>query len=472
MPIDLGALAGGFAEGAGEQLITYGIGAAIAEALRPEAVELGQEAWKINPSKAVDVGDAAAIVAEDVERLDWGAAEAALNGIDGDRFNAIVGEVLSAPGIGPLFEAWRRDLIDDATFTHGLRKAKLETIWDAPLMALKDRLLSIEELANARQQGFIDQARQVQESSLQGVDAERAEILFDIVGLPPGAAEAMQAVNRGLADEALFAQMIREGHTKVKYTDLLYAMRRRLLTPSQYEEAALRGVITNTEADAGAALSGMEETDAQLLFEIMGRPLAVHQITTGLERGGAYGGTYDDVPEPYRDAIRRSNIRPEYAGLAYANRFTIPSYFILRAILNDGGMTADDFAQYGKDLGWPPDLADKAAAALSGGGKATADPHVAKAQTQLWGTLHKSYVDEKTDKATAGQVLSSLGVAESAQPEVLALWDAETALVRKPLSAAQIKKALGEGTFTTADATARLVALGMSAADAAVYLAE
>ena len=472
MPIDLGALAGGFAEGAGEQLITYGIGAAIAEALRPEAVELGQEAWKVNPSKAVDAETAALIVAEDVEQHDWGAAEAALNGIDGDRFAAIVGEVLNAPGVPELFEAWRRNLIGDDMFTHGLRKAKLEPMWDAPLMALKDRLLSIDQLANARQQGFIDQSRQVSESALQGVDAERAEILFDIVGLPPGAGEAMQAVNRGLADEALFAQMIREGHTKVKYTDLLYAMRRRLLTPSQYEEAALRGVITQAEADAGAALSGMEKADAELLFEIMGRPLAVHQITAGLERGGAYGGTYDDIPEPYRDAVRRSNIRPEYAKLAHANRYTIPSYFILRAILNDGGMTADDFAQYGKDLGWPPDLADKAAAALSGGTKATADPHVTKAQTQLWGALHKSYVDEKTDKATAGRVLATLGVAAEAQPEVLALWDAEASIVRKPLSAAQIKKAMTEGTFTTTDATARLVALGMSEADAAVYLAE
>ena len=55
---------------------------------------------------------------------------------------------------------------------------------------------------------------------------------------------------------------------------------------------------------------------------------------------------------------------------------------------------------------------------------------------------------------------------------MLALWQEERELVRAGLTAAQIKKAYSEATFTKDEATARLVELQWSAADAAVYLGE
>lgn len=469
-----GGIAGlaGIAEKSAGEALAFGLGFALGRALEPAGVALSQEAWKVEPLRAVDAGTAAEIVAEDVASAEWGAAEAAQHGINGERFDKIVGEVLNAPGLGELFESYRRNLVTDAQFEHGLRKAKLEPMWDAPLKALKQRLLSPDQLASARQQGFIDEARQLQESALQGIDAGRAQILFDVVGLPPGAAEAMQAVNRGLADDALFAQMIREGHTKTKYTDLLLKMRRRLLTPTEYQEAALRGVLSNAEADAGAALSGMEPTDSKTLFDLMGRPLAVHQITTGLARGGTFGGSYDTVPEPYQDAIRRSSIRPEYAHLAYANRYTYPSAFVLRSLAQTGALTEAETHQTLLDIGWPPDFAAKVSAAWFTGTGGKADPHVAKASTHLWTAVHKAYVDGETTATEATDDLSALGVAAPAQPAVLALWDHERSVVRRSLTPAQIKKAYKETTFTRDEAVARLERLGMNPTDAGTLLDE
>jgi hypothetical protein len=253
---------------------------------------------------------------------------------------------------------------------------------------------------------------------------------------------------------------------------------RQILTASEYQEAALRGILTNEQANAKAAQHGMTTEDAQLLFQILGRPLTVHQITTGLARGGEFGGTYADVPEPYRDAIRRSNIRPEYARLAYANRYTYPSAFVLRSLAQSGDLgDASAVEAILLDIGWPPTLAAKVAP-LWVGGSGGADPHVTKAENQLWTTLHRSYVAEETDDPTATATLGTLGVTATAQPEVLALWQAERELIRKQLTPAQIKKAYTHGvpnpatgqTWTRDDALAALIARGYSANDANVFL--
>src|SRR6266576_2442178 len=117
-------------------------GIAVASPLRPVVQLVENETWAVHPDKPVPAPLAAAIVAEDVERQAWGEQQASWTGFSADSFDAMLGEALNAPGLGPLFDAWRRDLIDDAAFRHGLRKMKLEPRWDAPLMALKQRLLS------------------------------------------------------------------------------------------------------------------------------------------------------------------------------------------------------------------------------------------------------------------------------------------------------------------------------------------
>ena len=260
--------------------------------------------------------------------------------------------------------------------------------------------------------------------------------------------------------------------------DVALALRRRLLTPHDYAEAELRGLMDRTEAEAGAALVGLETADYETLFGILGRPLAVHQITTGLARGGTYGGDYSDVPAgPFRDAIRRSAIRPEYASLAYANRYTYPSAFVLRSLAQAGDLgDVNAVQQVLEEIGWKPSFAAEVAAAWMGGTKA--DTHTAKAQTQLWTTTHRSYIAAESDDATATAALEAAGVDAGSVPAVLALWAKERELVRKQLTPAQIKKAYKESAtnaetgaaWTRDEALAALIARGYSPTDADSFL--
>jgi hypothetical protein len=477
-----------------EYAVGFGLGVALGRALGPLATSLEQEAYAADPSKAIDPHDAARIVAQALEQLGWGQSEAAASGLAADKFALLEQAELHAPTVGELLQLIRRAQVTDAEIAHALRKAQLEPTWDARIQALAQVALTPAEVATAVHRnimvgpglivktapttpGRVEQVPQsqidpVEQASWYGTSAEQLRVLVGITGLPPSLGEMLQLLNRGEVTEDDVRRAVAQSNIRNEYMDVVLGLRRRLLTPHEYQEAALRGVIPNAAADAGSALAGMEAADAQLLFEILGRPLAVHQITTGLARGGSYGGGYTDIPEPYRDAVRRSNIRPEYAVLAHANRYTIPSYFILRAILQDGGMTEAEFGDYGKQLGWPPDLAEKAAKAIGGAALKVADPHVTKAATQLWTTLHTSYVDGRTVDADASADLAAIGVAAAGVPQVLELWARERAIVRRSLTVKQIHDAIGQPGKDAAWAAGRLAELGYSADDAQTILAD
>lgn len=478
------------------EAVAFGLGFALGRVLDPIGTGLKQEAWSQPGAQilAVDVDTAAQIVAENVAQLPWGEGEAAKQGISSDNFDLIVNEVLNAPGFAELIRMLRRGTITTDQLAHGFRKARLETEWDAALTDLQDERIDPSVVATAIQRGLIPDPGYLpvdvdysgsnvrapdvstlgaeDEAAASGITPPRLALLTRLVGLPPGPGELMQLLNRGTINDAAFVMGIAEGNTRNEWAAALKTLARRLLTPTEYQEAALRGVLTNAQANAGAALSGMTDADATTLFELLGRPLNVHELTTGLARGGSYGGDYSDVPEPYQDAIRRSSIRPEYASLAYANRYTYPSAFVLRSLAQAGELgDAGAIAKVLEEIGWEPGFAATVAASWAPAG-AGGDPNVVKAQTQLWTTTHTSYVNHWITDTDATAALKTAGIASSATGQVLAVWQAERALIHAGLTAAQIKKAVGSPDHDAAWATGRLQELGWDTDDAATFLAE
>ena len=484
----------GLATRSAGEAVAFGLGIALGAALTPEGTALAQDVWAATPTKAVDVNAAAAIVAENVEQREWGAGEAAKHGIDGDRFDALLGEVLAAPAFAQLVTMLRRGTISGDDFLHGLRKAKLETRWDNPLTELRQERLEPATLADGIQRSVLPDPGYLlggidvggsnvpilsesgidvgAEAAASGYNDARLGVLVKNAGNPPSPGELLQLVNRGAINEAAFGLGVRQGRTRNEWAPFLLTLRRRLLTPREYAELRLRGWIDDAAMHAGAGLSGMETADTDLLFKVSGRPIPVHQVTTGLARGGEFAGPTGDIPEAYIRSLEEGNQRPEWYSLSYANRYTYPSAFVLRTLATTGELSATDVHQTLLELGWRPDFAEKVTRAWTGGTVAKADPHVTKAENQLWTTLHRSYVNDESDEAVAGEALTALGVAPAGQPQVLALWDREREIVRRTLTPSQIKKAFTETKFTRDDAIARLERLGYSAADAGTLLDE
>src|SRR5205823_7897286 len=172
---------------------------------------------------------------------------------------------------------------------------------------------------------------------------------------------------------------------------------REILTAHNYAELQLRGYLTRDERLAGTRKHGMSDEDSDLLYDVLGRSIPVHQIETGEARGGVYNGPIDGIPEPFLASLRRGNLRREYFNLAYANRYSYPSGFMIRGLAQDGELTRAETEEILLEVGWSPKWATTFAQRWTAGTTTTADPSTRKAQTQLWTRLHRSYIAGETD---------------------------------------------------------------------------
>lgn len=449
----------------------FAFGLATGPVLAPEVEDLKNLQWRTHPSKALDANSAAEIVAEDVDSRDWGANEAASHGIDGTRFDALVGAVLNAPGVGELMQARRRKLISQATFEHGLRKARLETLWDAPMEGLLDVLLTVADLANAVVQGHMTQDAAAAEAELQGVSAARFDVLVQNTGLPPGPETLVSWWRRGIITTAELEQGIREGHTKTKYIPFFEAARQPLLSAATAVRLYLKGWYTKEQRDALGAQWGYSSQQMEDWFLSEGRPATVHQIHIGYARGAKLPGATNEE-DAIRTAVKQSDIRPEYADLLYAQRYTLPSAFVLRGLAQSGAITPDRTHELLIQSGWPPDLAAEVTAAWTGGGVTStkADTNVTTAHTQLRTATHRSYIIDKIDRAQADAALAHIIPSPTIRNQVLDTWDVEKTITVKPLTRAAIKKLYTNGTWTIDQAITDLEMQGMEEEDARLYL--
>ena len=465
--------------GLSEQLVlSYIIGIAGAPAVYPYVRSLENIAWAAHPvmpppapllAQGVAQGQVAKAAA-----YDWAKQE----GFDTAQMDALVNIANVGPGASYAFELWRRGLIDKAGFERALKRLGLEDQWVGPLENLHDVLLSSAELGMLQQQGFIDEARANAEGALQGVTNERQQLRFEASGLPPGIGEALQMLRRNIIGTNEFAQIVREGHTKTKYTGELLALQDQVLSAATYVRGFLKGHIDRAQMHSGGALTGYTPADLDLWYLTEGRPATAHQIHIGYARGAALPGATDEQ-DAIAISVKQSDIRPEYTDLIYAGRDTYPSLFQLTRLVEGGTISPDTGATWAHKSGLAAEVVTALHASWSGTGSGSAaDPHVSKAQTQLWNTTHTAYRNHKLTDQEATAALGVADVAAAAIPTILTIWQAERDLDRKPLSPAQIKKAYGEAVlnpdtgaaWTRDDALAALIALGMSTADATTFL--
>jgi hypothetical protein len=384
----------------------FALGGAMRSPLEPPLVELTNETWGRFVDSGITVptepGDAAEIAAERVADRQWAKDQAKQRGYGGEQMDKLIDAVQNAPGTGELFQLWRRGLIDKAAFDHGLRKARLEDQWDTPLEGLHDVLLSSEELAMMQQQGFVDQGRADAEGGLQGVTPERQQLRFEASGLPPGIVEGLQMLRRGIIDESTFATIVREGHTKTKYTGVLTQLRDVVLNANDYVTNAIRGWSDRATMVAGGALTGHTPEQMDLLFQNHGRPLSWHQVFIGLRRGGTYQGDIGGIDPAFLKALRESDIRPEWYNLAWAQRFTYPAAFVLRALVQGGDLTAAEGEQILLFEGWEPTLAKTVTAKWAQGSSAAAKEATASDVLTLYDSGHITQAEAHTELVALG----------------------------------------------------------------------
>lgn len=478
----------------------YAFGLATGPVLSPATEAIRQEAWKLYAVRVPEAAEAAAAVAQgklDPQTgLDW----AERHGFGSGVFNDLVAIAQTAPDVGTAMQAWRRGKLTDADFQTVLQRHGIAQQWDAAIEALKLEILSPGELAAAIHRGLVPdpgllrgeqpagpfnveaypvyQIDALTEAEGSGFDHDRLGILVGLQGLPMGTHEAAQAYFRGIITHGDYVRAFNESNSRNEWAEAVLGYSRQIPTARDFLENALRGYTTLDQALAGAALHGMTPEHATMIYQNQGRPMTVANITKALARGGKFQPEPGEIKDPYQASIVEGSIKPAYYDLLKALRYTYPSAFFMRGLVQSGDLTAAEFEQYGLEQGWPPDLAKKIANAIAPTATAATDSHLGKAQTQLWGTTHRSYVNREISDTAARNALATAGVPAASQNAVLSIWQAERDLVRKQLTPAQVKKALAKGSrnaatgqaWTRDEALAWLIAAGYSPNDANDFL--
>jgi hypothetical protein len=458
--------------------LSFALGHAASPAIEPFAQSLANTAWSTHavvPPNAILL--AQGVAQGQVARADaytWAKEQ----GFDTAQMDAMVNIANVGPGASYAFELWRRGRIDNNGFNRALRRLGLEQEWIDAMDGLHDVLLSSPELAMAQQQGFVDLQRSNDEALLQGVTNERQQIRFEMAGLPPGVETALAMLRRNIIGQPEFAQIVREGHTKTKYTDELLKLQTQVLSAATYVRAHLKGHATQQQMYDGGALTGYSPNDLDLWYLTEGRPATAHQIHIGYQRGASLPGASSEQ-DAIATAVKQSDIRPEYTELIYAGRDTFPSLFQLNRLVAAGAInpaTAADWATKSGTNAGVVNVLEQYWQTLGGGTGTSGE--LAKAQTQLWTTTHTAYKNAEIDQAEAQANFALLGINAADQQGILRLWNAERDTFRKQLTPTQLKKAwkgaaLNPATntaWTRDDALNALLARGYSPNDANTFL--
>ena len=467
----------------------FAAGVAVAPALEPVVQDVKNKAWSEHASKPLEAGDVAGIVAEDVELQAWGIGEATLTGIDSARFVALLGEALNAPGLGELMQMWRRGLIDDAGFTHGLRKMKLETRWDKPLMALRGARYTPAEIALGVVRSVIgdpgwlvetldtsdSNVKQykpvavdaVAEAAVSGFDSERMRGLVGSIGLPMASITAAQAFYRGILTKGAYHQAILEGDTRPEWADAILEQARQIASASDYVNARLRGWIDDAAMYAGTARHGMSAEDTQILYLIHGRPAAPGQMATASFRGinGPDGVPMDRAQ--FLKGIAESDIRPEWGDMLWESRYHYPPLFQLSRLVQAGAVTPDVAVSWSEKEGYAPEVVDALRAYWAKPGTGSTKEATAADLLALWDGGH-------ADTSATLAALEQLGYSAPEAQRKLDTVKARRVASARTTAISDLHAAFKKGDITGEQALTGLLQLGIPEADAdriAVYWA-
>jgi len=470
----LGAQGGGAVVGAAG----FAGGLAIAPTLAPVLQAIENDTWKAYPVRPPTIYTLIRGVA--TGKIDAALAEkwALEQGFGPDQFGQLLAGSFDGMELGELMEAARRGIIVPNDFELGLQRLGIEAYWHPAIAQLLQTHLSPAEAANARQQEFIGQADQEAIAALYGLSTDDADVQFELAGLPPGIETGLEMWRRNIIDEPTFAKIVAEGHTKTKYTPQLEQLLNRVLNADVYARLHLKGHISVAEMNAGGALTGYQPDDMNRLFLSEGRPAAPGQMWTAWARkvDGPAGRPMDEAQ--FNTGIAESDIRPEWGPMLWGIRFAYPPLFQINRLVQANAISPQTGADWMEKERYAPEVVTALTTYWEGGTGATADPHVTKAQNQLWTAAHKAYVSGHAVLSNVTPALDALNISASAQTTIRTLWDHERALARFGLTVANIHKAFTKQDINTAtglpwtlqEAIAELVALGYNPDEAEQFL--
>jgi hypothetical protein len=328
-------------------------------------------------------------------------------------------------------------------------------------------------------------------------------------GEPPGLEQMLSLWRRGLLDEGTLRRMIAYSRVRTEWTDHVLALAHDTMSPADALTAALKGVISEGEAQDLFEKAGGLADQWQILLDTAGDAIGVEQALTLWNHGLISDADVGEV-------IRHSRINPIFEPMAKLLHYKfLPPFQIVTAV-KDGMATPQQATEWLLADGYPP---DQVAAVVQGAAAGTTNKHKTITEAQIAdlfetgvltraaadaelqaigypadqtdlilslydrkrqlsmaqaavGQVRKVFLAGRVDRATASNMLDALSIDPTARDSFLDIWTVEAHSEIRSLSMAQVGGLYKKGLLSESDAIGRWRAMGYSEADAALLLAD
>lgn len=256
-----------------------------------------------------------------------------------------------------------------------------------------------------------------------GISPSDFQRMVHSAGEAPSPQEAIAMLRRGLIqragrgpDSTSFEQIIAEGRTFNKYTDLIEALGDVPLSPAEAADAAVENQIDYATAERNAYLNGVSAEHFKVMVDTRGRPPSPVELNVLYRRGLIpLEGTGPDAIS-VQQGIFEGATKDKWWRLFADLSDYVPPPRTVTAMIREGALTdAQGWTLY-KHAG----LTDELASAY------LTSAHHQKTQTQRDLTVTQTgelYRDGLIEKATAEQILAAHQYSSPDQAYILAVWD-------------------------------------------------
>jgi len=303
-------------------------------AIPPDIIEL----YQALQTNVLSVADAALAVLRGDISTDEGREIAAQNGYTDAQFDILLNNTGEPPGAEELMEAYRRGFIDKATFETGVRQSRVRDQWIPTLLQLRYSPISTSDAVNAYVEGYITEDDVKSYADQNGLEPEQYKILTQAAGDPLSFTDMMNLWRWGRATEDDVKSALKRGRLKDDYIPFALNLKTRPISTADAVEAQIQGYLTEDQAVAIAEMNGITRDDYLTLQHTAGDPASRTEMIALLRRGEV---TEDDV----KAALRESRLKDSYIDDVLKLKVQLPALFETRALLADGGLTAEQGTQ-------------------------------------------------------------------------------------------------------------------------------
>lgn len=365
------------------------------------------------------------------------------------------------------------------------------------------------ELALAVIKNTYDAKTATAEAGDWGINPTRFKVMVDNTGEPPGIAELLQALRRGLIDQTRLAHGVRQSRLRDEWLDVITALRYAPPPAGEVVAGRVKEHLSDTDYHTKLSEAGTDPANAEWLRLTAGRPYGIEQALHLLNRG--------EIDEArVRQVVAQSDVNTDFIADILQLRWYVPPVRSIMAMLRSGAITdAQARTLFSENGVRPTDIDGYLAEAHHT--KATSVKELSQAQTlRMYGAkfldrptatarlqrlgyddttigllldfadeaqherytnavvtrIHSRFVTYKLTEAEARAALTADKIPPAAITDLLALWHIERDANVHVLTPAAIVGAYRRQEIGPAETKARLLAVGVQPSDLAIVVAD